>query len=445
MPALASLIATIAPKVLRDVLDRGKRLESAIVDAQGDDAKKRSTRSDRKLVNQAIAALVRWWGWIEPLKLVQVEEQLLLAWLLDSSELPAVPRIWASKTARLHSGLMSGGDAPGWTARAETLKRFVAGRAVTADPWLLFPAWIRDELPLPPGDESTKVRRLQFLHAVQAPPSLWVAVRGKAPKDVWNELREAGHKPWVQRRLESAARLERDTDLRPFESFKEGALVVEDLGSQAVAKVCDPDPGERWWDLGEGSSLHALGLADEMAGKGTIVSTFEHEPARRAAALRLRTSPYRNVSAKAWDGRHAPGKPGTFDGVLVAPPNSGVGSWRRHPEVRWLVKKDQLPELVARQKKLLELAAAAVKPGGTVVYTVGTATLRETQGLINEFLEGHPEFRLDPFPHPLEDVETTGMVQFWPQGHDCEARFVARLVRTTRPASVATAPAPPAS
>ncbi|KAJ3052968.1 hypothetical protein HK102_011802, partial [Quaeritorhiza haematococci] len=352
MPQLAGLIAQIAPKVLRDVLDRGKRLESAIVDAQGDEAKKRSTRADRMMINRSLASLVRWWGWIEPLKLVQVEDQLLLAWLLDSPDLPAVPRLWASRTGRDASRLFSGGDAP--------------------HPWMPFPAWLRDELPLPPGEESAKVRKLHFLHAVQAPPSLWVAVRGRPAKEVWDELHEADLKPWVQRKIETAAKLDRDADLRRLEAFQQGALVVEDLGSQAVAKVCDPDPGERWWDLGDGSSLMALGLADEMRGKGTIISTFEHEPTRLAAAKRLRTSPYTNVAAKTWDGRKPPGKPESFDGVLVAPPNSGVGSWRRHPEVRWIVKKEQIAEFAARQKHLLNLAATAVRPGGTLVYTVGT-------------------------------------------------------------------------
>jgi len=439
MPALAGLIATIAPKVLRDVLDRGKRLESAIVDAQGDQAKKRATRSDRILVNRSLAALVRWWGWIEPLKLVQVEDQLLLAWLLDHPDLPAVPRIWASRTARDPSRLFSGGDAPNWTARAETLKRFVGGRAIAADPWMPFPDWLRDELPLPPGEESAKLRRLRFLHAVQAPSSLWVAVRGKNPKAVWAELREDGQTPWVQRKIESAARLEGDVDLRRLESFQQGALIVEDLGSQAVAKVCDPDPGERWWDLGDGSGLLTLGLAEEMAGKGTIVSTFESESSRLSAAKRLRSSPYRNVSAKSWDGKRPPGKPESFDGVLVAPPSSGVGSWRRHPEIRWIVKKDQLPELAARQRRLLDLAAEAVRPGGTIVYTVATLTLRETQALIQDFLQDHPEFSLDPFPHPLDDEETPGTLQLWPHIHDCEARFYARMVRTTKPRPTTTA------
>ncbi len=433
-PALAALIATLAPGVVRDVLDRGARLEAAIVAAQGEEARKRSTRSDRVLVNRSLASLTRWWGWIEPLRLVQVEDQLLLAWLLDSTELPAVARIWASKAARDRASLSCGGDAPNWTARAETLKRFVAGRAVTADPWMNFPAWLREELPPPPGDESPKVRRLEFLHAVQTPPNLWVVVRGEPPKPVWDELREAGHKPWVQRRLDVAARLEPDADLRPIAAYGRGALVVEDLGARAVARVCDPDPGERWWDLGEGSSLHALDLADEMRGKGTVVSTFEREPARKAAALKIRKGPFRNVEARAWDGRHAPGKPGSFDGVLVAPPSSGVGAWRRHPETRWIVKAERLAEFAETQRRLLETAATAVRPGGTLVYTVATATLRETQALVQGFLRDRPEFRLDPFPHPLEEDETTGMVHLWPQIHDCDARFIARLVRTARPA-----------
>jgi len=35
----------------------------------------------------------------------------------------------------------------------------------------------------------------------------------------------------------------------------------------------------------------------------------------------------------------------------------------------------------------------------------------------------------------LEDEETSGTVQLWPQIHDCEARFIARLIRTAKPAA----------
>ena len=49
--------------------------------------------------------------------------------------------------------------------------------------------------------------------------------------------------------------------------------------------------------------------------------------------------------------------------------------------------------------------------------------------MVAAFLKTHSEFCLDPFPHPLEELTTTGMLQLWPHLHDAEARFVARMVR----------------
>jgi len=403
------------------------RLEASLAGAQ--ESLRGLTRADRRLVHRSLSSLARWWGWIEPLRLVHVEDQLLLAWLLDAPDVPAVCRAWASKTMRDPDRLFSSGDAPNWTARAQGLKRFMDGKTVAADPWMLFPAWLREELPTPPGEEPAKSRRLAFLHALQTRLPLWVAVRGKPEKGVWNQLRDENQNPWIHRRIESAAKLDRDTDVGSLEPFREGVLVVEDLASQALAKVCDPDPGERWWVVFGGPGLHALGLGAEMAGKGTVIATFDHDAARHTAVLKFRKSPFRNIAAKLWDGRHAPGKAGTCDGVLVDAPCSGVGAWRRHPEVRWTVRKPELAEFVSRQRQLLEVASTAVRPGGVIVYTVATVTLCETQGQVTSFLADHPEFQLDPFPNPLEEASTTGMFQVWPQVHDCEARFIARLIR----------------
>ena len=190
-------------------------------------------------------------------------------------------RVWAGKVGRPPDGLYSVGDAPGWTARAEGLKRWVAGRPVNADPWRLFPDWLREQLPVPPGEATPKAHRLDFLGALQSRPPLWVAVRGKDDKTVWNELRDAGFKPWVHRHIPTAAKLPADTDLSHTKAFQSGQLVAQDLASQAVGIVCDPDPGERWWDVRGENGLHALHLAALMAGKGLVVSTFENEHRRR--------------------------------------------------------------------------------------------------------------------------------------------------------------------
>jgi 16S rRNA (cytosine967-C5)-methyltransferase len=427
----ARLAAAVAPAVLREVLSGNKRLEPALAEALA--PHREATWTDRRLVLRSLAALMRWWGWIEPLRLVQVEEQLALAWLLDSREVDGICRAWAHKIGRSHDQLFAVGDAPSWTARAEGFKRWVGSSAVNADPWILFPAWLRDQLPVPPGDSTAKARRLAFLHTLQTRWPLWVGVRGGSEKAIWNELRDAELKPWIHRRLTTAAKLEPDTNLKNTRALREGELVIEDLSSQALGMICDPDPGERWWDLAGGLGLHALHVGTLMRGKGTVVATFDQEKRRRETAIRLRGFTCRNIASKLWDGRHAPGKPGSFDGVLVDAPCSNVGTWRRHPDVRWTVKKADLAALAGRQAQLLDTARTAVRPGGTLVYSVATVTVCETLEIVTAFLAAHSEFRLDPFPHPLEESTTPGTLQLWPHLHDCEARFIARMVRTKKP------------
>jgi 16S rRNA (cytosine967-C5)-methyltransferase len=326
------------------------------------------------------------------------------------------------------------GDAPNWTARAQGLKRWTGGRPVNADPWRLFPAWLRDEMAVPPGEATLKARRLDCLAALQAHPPLWVGVRSQEAKTVWAELRDAGLKPWVHRKITSAAKLPAATNLTPIASFRSGRLVKHDLAAQAVALACDPDPGERWWDArGEADGgLAALQLAALMNGKGVVVSTFQRESQRRATALHLRRSAFHNITTKVWDGRHPPGKPASFDGVVLEAPCSGAGSWRRHPDARWTVSARDLPDLAARQLQLLGAASAGVRAGGTLVYTVSTLTRCETAGVLDAFLQSHPEYRLQGFPHPLEDATTGGTLQIWPQVWDCDGRFIARMTRLTK-------------
>ena len=55
------------------------------------------------------------------------------------------------------------------------------------------------------------------------------------------------------------------------------------------------------------------------------------------------------------------------------------------------------------------------------------------EGYGSAFLAAHPEFRLDAFPHPLEEAPPAAMIQLWPQVHDGDARFIARMIRSPAP------------
>jgi 16S rRNA (cytosine967-C5)-methyltransferase len=433
----AELAAAIAPSVLQAVVHDRRRLAPAMAEALRARDKVRDVK-DRAGIARSLRAFLRWWGWIETLHLRRAEEQLLLASLLEFPELTAFGRVWAERIGRPVDQLVPVGDAPSWTARAEGLKRWIGGHAVNADPWRLFPAWIRDQLPVPPGDATPKQRRLEFLGALQSRCPTWVAVRGGDAKAIWTELREADLKPWIHRRLPEAAKLPPETDLSRIASFEAGRLIVQDLASQAVGIACDPDPGERWWDVrGEtDGGLHAFHLAALMGGKGSVVSTFDSERRRHEAALRLRRGVYHNITTKVREGHHPIGKAASFDGVIVEAPSSGVGTWRRHPDARWTISADQITQLAAEQARLLDMASTRVRPGGTLVYTVPTLTRAETTGMVEAFLQSHPDYRLQPFPHPLEETTTGGTLLIWPHLHDGDGRFIARMGRTTRPSVV---------
>jgi 16S rRNA (cytosine967-C5)-methyltransferase len=414
--------------VERAVLGAGKHADRAIAAALRD--RRGLAPPDHRFISQSVFALFRWRGWIDPLRLQRPEARLLLAWLLDAPSVHPVCRVWARVLDRDPGQLVALGDAPNWTARAEGLKRWVGGRAVTADPWRLFPAWLRDHLPLPPGGGSPKLKYLEFLNALQSRPPLWVRVQGADEEGVWAELREGGLKPWVHRHITKAAKLPIEANVHHLPAFERGVLEIQDLASQAVGLACDPDPGERWWDACAGAGGKALHLAALMGGKGVVVATDVNASKLKEAARRARRSPFRNLTTKEWDGRHVAGKPKSFDGVLVDAPCSALGTWRRNPDARWTTPREAIARLAELQSQILHAAAAGVRPGGTLLYSVCTLTPTETFGVIRPFLETHPDFQLDPFPHPLTGAATDGTLLIWPQDSDNDAMFIARMVRS---------------
>ncbi len=425
---LAESAFEVAMQVERAVFADGRRADRAIAFALRN--RRDLAAPDHRFISRAVFALFRWRGWVEPLRLERPEERLLLSCLLDFTSVHPACRVWARLLGKHPDRLLSIGDAPNWTARGEGWKRINEGRNVSADPWRLFPDWLREHLPLPPGGGPPKMKYLEFLASLQARSPLWVRAQAEDEQKTWAELADLGLKPWIHRRLTRAAKLEPDADVHHQPAFERGDLEIQDLASQAVALACDPDPGERWWDACAGAGGKALHLAALMKGKGLVVATDVHEGRLKEAVRRARKSPFRNITTKPWDGKHVVGKAGKYDGVLVDAPCSAIGTWRRNPDARWTLGPEAVDRLAELQAQILRAAAAGVRPGGTLVYSVCTITIKETQGVLRPFLADHPEFHLDPFPHPLLPESTDGTLVLWPQESDTDGMFIARMIRT---------------
>jgi 16S rRNA (cytosine967-C5)-methyltransferase len=167
-------------------------------------------------------------------------------------------------------------------------------------------------------------------------------------------------------------------DAHAHELWRRGAYVTQSRASMLVARALDPRPGERVLDLCAAPGGKTTHLAALMRDEGEVVAVERH--AGRAGALRrtcerLRT---RSVAVTVGDAARFEA-PEPFDRVLVDPPCSGLGTLQGHPDLRWRSSPEAIARLAGTQRAILRAAVAALRPGGTLVYSTCTLSPRENE------------------------------------------------------------------
>jgi len=101
-----------------------------------------------------------------------------------------------------------------------------------------------------------------------------------------------------------------------------------------------------------------------------------------------------------------------YDCVLLDAPCSGLGTLRSKPDILLTKTEQDLEEIAALQRTLLETAARAVKKGGRLVYSTCTLLPEENEEQVEAFLKAHPEFEeedlKDRLPGAAPDANPLG-------------------------------------
>lgn len=186
---------------------------------------------------------------------------------------------------------------------------------------------------------------------------------------------------------------------------REGAIEVQDEGSQLVALACAVKPGMLVVDLCAGAGGKTLALAAMMDNDGRIVACDTDrgrltELPRRAARAGVTIAETRLLYAPD-EAEALVDLAARADIVLVDAPCSGTGTWRRNPEARWRLTPERLTKLSAAQDRLLGLAAALVGPSGRLVYAVCSVLSVEGPDRMAAFLAAIPEWRGEALPAPI--------------------------------------------
>jgi 16S rRNA (cytosine967-C5)-methyltransferase len=95
------------------------------------------------------------------------------------------------------------------------------------------------------------------------------------------------------------------------------------------------------------------------------------------------------------------------DGVLLDAPCSGLGTIRKHPEIKYARSPEDIKILAKKQAEMLKNAARYLKIGGTLVYCTCTVAAEENMEIIDTFAASHPQFSLEEarqiLPSPTND------------------------------------------
>jgi 16S rRNA (cytosine967-C5)-methyltransferase len=94
-----------------------------------------------------------------------------------------------------------------------------------------------------------------------------------------------------------------------------------------------------------------------------------------------------------------------FDGILIDAPCTSTGTIRRHPDIGWLRQESDIAPLAAAQRRLLQKAVAALKPGGMLVYCTCSLEPEEGEQAIAELLGSEAGLRRVP----IEVGEVAGL------------------------------------
>jgi 16S rRNA (cytosine967-C5)-methyltransferase len=170
-------------------------------------------------------------------------------------------------------------------------------------------------------------------------------------------------------------------DAHGHELWRSGAYATQSRAAMLVARALDPQPGERVLDLCAAPGGKTTHIAALMRAEGSVVAVERH--AGRADALRRTCERMRatNVRVEIGDAaQFVADEP--FDRVLVDPPCSGLGTLQGHPDLRWRASPEAIEEMAVAQEAILAAAVAALRPGGTLVYSTCTLSPRENERVV---------------------------------------------------------------
>ncbi len=305
-----------------------------------------------------------------------------------------------------------------------------------------FPEWLTPSLTRAFGDNIVAEGAAM---AVRAPVDMRVNTLAADREAVLDALSHFSPTPtqWspIGVRIAPPAAAKRQANVEAEAAHGNGWFEVQDEGSQIAAMMVGAEPTDTVLDLCAGAGGKTLALAAVMKNEGELAAYDTSKIQLRPIFDRVRRAGATNIDVlRAGEDPALRALGPTFDRVLVDAPCTGSGTWRRRPDSKWRLKQRNIAQRQAEQKKVLDLAASVVKPGGTLVYVTCSVLPEENTDQVAWFCQQFPDFSIVPYAEQwaacLPDVTapasaggSTETLLLTPAQHQTDGFFIAVLRR----------------
>ncbi len=323
------------------------------------------------------------------------------------------------------------GDEKTWLAALKAQDLEALPLEIKAD----LPDWVIEKLRRTLGEAQI----LALARGLQQPAPLDLRVNTlKAPREaVLDRLAYDGIAAAPTPHSPIGVRLREKPALNKHPMFLDGAVEVQDEGSQILGLLVEPRRGEMVVDFCAGAGGKTLQMGAAMNSSGRLYAFDVSDKRLANLAPRLKRSGLSNVfPQRIANENDAKVKRlrGKIDRVLVDAPCTGLGTLRRNPDLKSRQNPTDLAELNVKQRAILAAAAALVKPGGRLVYGTCSLLAEENEDIVAAFLADNPEFRLLPVAEILkrQGIGISGgddCLRLFPHVHDTDGFFAAVMER----------------
>jgi 16S rRNA (cytosine967-C5)-methyltransferase len=199
---------------------------------------------------------------------------------------------------------------------------------------------------------------------------------------------------------ESALLIEKPVPVDRLPGFAQGEVSVQDAGAQRAARCLDLAPGQRVLDACAapgGKAAHILETHDvgltALDADGERCARLERNLSRLGLAASVHAADC--TAPGAWrDGA-------SFERILADVPCSASGIARRHPDLKWLRRAQDVASFAARQAVILDALWQVLTPGGKLLYVTCSVFPGENEDVVAAFVARRSDSRRIPLPDGL--------------------------------------------